>query len=266
MKSNGMEKLLQLIGYANENNTNGYLDSLIEALSNCELNIENINGFARSFSRSLVRYTFKVPDDNTYEQLCVDKERLIKFCEELLEDAFEFEIDDDANSNIIIKKVQKIAKLPVVPKVSFERCENVILQNLQKAEHSIIAVVAWFNNQKIMDVLKKKAQEGVLIFVIVDSGNEQDQINRQFLSSNTPLRFPVCLAENMRGIYKNLVHHKFCIIDRKLVLHGTCNWTNKAKYNNEDLTEDRNEETINSFLNQFKNLRITYNCFFDYSY
>ena len=69
MKPSGKEKLHQLIYYANEKNVKGYLDGLIEALSNSELNIENINGFARSESRTLIRYTLKDSNENTYEYL-----------------------------------------------------------------------------------------------------------------------------------------------------------------------------------------------------
>ena len=57
------------------------------------------------------------------------------------------------------------------------------------------------------------------------------------------------------------MHHKFCIIDFKEVLHGTYNWTNNAQYNDEDIEIDKNESTVVKFMNRFNELLAKYKCY-----
>lgn len=138
------------------------------------------------------------------------------------------------------------------------------LSNIENAEHSILAAVAWFTNPDIMDALIKKSEEGLTIAVIVDAGDENDTRNKKFIAKYPNLQFPIFYALNIKWNFKNYMHHKFCIIDNKIVLHGTFNWTIKAQYNDEDITEDKNESTVASFVEQFKDLRKKYKCFYSY--
>ena len=52
-----------------------------------------------------------------------------------------------------------------------------------------------------------------------------------------------------------LMHHKFCMIDFKKVIHGSYNWTVKANYNNETISEVENRETAETFALEFINLK-----------
>jgi len=53
------------------------------------------------------------------------------------------------------------------------------------------------------------------------------------------------------GIYKNIMHHKFCIIDFKTIVHGSYNWTNKARWNKETITIDNSKELAEKFAREF---------------
>ena len=52
-----------------------------------------------------------------------------------------------------------------------------------------------------------------------------------------------------------MVHHKFCIIDIKLVIHGSYNWTGSATYNNEAITIAENRELAEKFSSEFIKLK-----------
>ena len=56
-------------------------------------------------------------------------------------------------------------------------------------------------------------------------------------------------------MYKNIMHHKFCIIDLKTTIHGTYNWTKAAQYNKESISIDRNRETAEKFADEFMRLK-----------
>jgi phosphatidylserine/phosphatidylglycerophosphate/cardiolipin synthase-like enzyme len=47
------------------------------------------------------------------------------------------------------------------------------------------------------------------------------------------------------------MHHKFCIIDLKTVVHGSYNWTNKARWNKETVSIDNSRELAEKFATEF---------------
>ena len=51
--------------------------------------------------------------------------------------------------------------------------------------------------------------------------------------------------------YKNLMHHKFCIIDLKKVLTGSFNWTLRANYNYENIEEIESREKAEEYAERF---------------
>jgi phosphatidylserine/phosphatidylglycerophosphate/cardiolipin synthase-like enzyme len=54
-----------------------------------------------------------------------------------------------------------------------------------------------------------------------------------------------------------MMHNKFCIIDLKIVIHGSYNWTNRAKFNNETIEVVSSHEVAEKFSDQFIQLKRT---------
>lgn len=270
MSNKESEKLCEIINLAIEknegNNDNAAPYGLLaNALRESELHFDYLNCYPRVYSnRSVIAYTFNVASEHVFQYLKDYRHYLIMLCEDCIDDAYELPRDEDGEPTVDIKKTREISKLPTPPKVTFEKCKDVIIRNIENAEHSILAAVAWFTNPEIMDALRRKADEGIVVAVIVDRGNESDTRNRDFIAKYTNMKFPVYYALNINWKFQNYMHHKFCIIDNKTVLHGTFNWTKKAEYNDEDVTEDSNEATVDVFLERFKYLRKKYNCFYRY--
>ena len=262
---NKTEKLNSIINFLIEKNggkEDGFWEPLINDLRNCELIIDYPSGYSRIQNRDLIMYTFKTDDEQTLEELKESKNDIIDICEELLEDNYEFVCDEDGRTEIFFKLDRKTNKLPTPPKHTFEYCEKEILNAINNANHSIFAAIAWFTNQKIMNALIEKAGDGVDIILLVDKGEKQkDEKTFNFVSSQNQLNFLIFPCENINGKYKNLMHHKFCIIDNEIVYHGTYNWTIKAEFNDEDLTKDTNKSTVKNFMDRFKELRKKYNSF-----
>ena len=51
------------------------------------------------------------------------------------------------------------------------------------------------------------------------------------------------------------MHNKFCIIDLQTVIHGSYNWTNNAKYNDETIAIENSRELAEKFAKQFIKLK-----------
>ena len=269
------KKLQSLINLAIEKNNNqdnnqfpyGFLASL---LKECELRIDEYPNGANSLDKTLVLYTFKSTNEDVLAELNSLSKYLINICQELLEDRYEL-AHDDGEQIFETKLERQIDQLQFAPKNIFENLEKQLIIEIEKARHSIFAAVAWFTNPKIMNTLIEKASEGVDIIVLVDQGqNPCDTRSYDFVIRYVDLPFLVspCLNLNTSfgNTYKNLMHHKFCIIDNEVVVHGTYNWTTKAEYNDENLTIDSNKQTVDVFMSQFRELRKKYNKLFGFDY
>ena len=112
------------------------------------------------------------------------------------------------------------------PEIHFENIRFEILKQLENSISSIKIAMAWFTDKEIFSNVIDKAKKGIQIELIIndDTINYKSGINFKTLYHNGGLvYFP---SDN-----NLLIHHKFCIIDNKIVLNGSFNWTNQANYN-----------------------------------
>ena len=131
------------------------------------------------------------------------------------------------------------------------KIQNAIQMELFKAKESIKIAVAWFTNELLLQPLILKLQSGVSVELILNN----DEINR---GGDTSLDFTVFIQAG--GILRwndsrQLLHEKFCIIDNRIVISGSYNWTNKAEFNSEVEVFFYDEEETTEFYNDiFRNL------------
>lgn len=143
------------------------------------------------------------------------------------------------------------ANLPdeIEVEIHFAEIQKKIIEQLSRAKFMIWIAVAWFTDQKLFDVLISKKKEGVNIQVIImgDEINDEHGFHHEEYFE-TYRRKPT-------GLYENIMHHKFCIIDLKTVIHGSYNWTSKARYNRETITIDDSREIAEKFAAEFIKLK-----------
>lgn len=120
-------------------------------------------------------------------------------------------------------------------KVLFENIENELVNLLSTAKETIDIAVSWITNQKIFDVIEAKSKIGLNIRILIISDSTNNHINglsfQNLIDSGSKIY--VCQGPN-------LMHNKYCIIDSRVLINGSCNWTNNLDTNDENLmiTED----------------------------
>lgn len=143
------------------------------------------------------------------------------------------------------------AVLPEAPKVEvhFEQIQSQIIAEIKKAKFFIWVAVAWLTDRVLLKELKEKQKEGVNIQIVA----MDDEIN----STLKPLVKHHFEAHYKlpKGVYKNLMHNKFCIIDMRTVIHGSYNWTVKAQYNEEGITITESTDVAAKFAATFMQLK-----------
>ena len=134
--------------------------------------------------------------------------------------------------------------------VRFSDILQLLQSELSLAETSIKIAVSWFTNYALFKQIKDIAQNGIEINLIINN----DSVN----NSGYCLDFNELLAAGVHVSlveYPNLLHHKFCIIDNKVVINGSYNWTRFSEKNYENITVFRNIDFVtNSFNEEFEKI------------
>lgn len=134
----------------------------------------------------------------------------------------------------------------------FENIREKILQEIEKATESIVVAVYWFTNQDLFQALLEKSKKGIKVELMVHN----DYINNRFNGLNFQN-----FIDNDGDFYfsssSNPMHNKFCIIDNKILINGSYNWTYYAEdRNRENILIIKNHQSIvDSFNAEFHRLR-----------
>jgi phosphatidylserine/phosphatidylglycerophosphate/cardiolipin synthase-like enzyme len=132
--------------------------------------------------------------------------------------------------------------------VHFEEIQKQIIEQIRLAKFTIWLAVAWFTDKDLMRELYNQKQNGISVRLVVldDEINTKNgfEYEKYFETKRAP----------KTGIYQNIMHHKFCIIDLKTIVHGSYNWTTKAKWNRETISIENSRELAEKYAIEFQKL------------
>lgn len=147
-------------------------------------------------------------------------------------------------------------------KAFFNGIHGVIATQLTQARASIQVATAWIGDQELIDRLAEKARQGVAVDLIVsgDSHNEASEGRLEVLQqagANVMVWGARRDHDNSNGgnAYGSLMHHKFCVIDGKILINGSLNWTRNARNNRENVVIMNHAAVARRFADQFWLLR-----------
>lgn len=120
-----------------------------------------------------------------------------------------------------------------ISEVEFKSIEQKILNALNNARATIDVSVAWFTNATLLNKLEEKQKDGCKVRVMVDANHT----NRKYGVDLSKFEYKAVTAER-----KGIMHHKFCVIDNNVIIHGSYNWTTNAETkNNEEISVQKND-------------------------
>ena len=132
----------------------------------------------------------------------------------------------------------------------FEDIQGTIKELLLSANVEIVLAVAWFTDKELFQILRKKAAMGITVQLAIHN----DHINH---TSSGILYDQLCqvggevhrITAQSKG---QLMHHKFCVIDRQTVITGSYNWSKQAQQNHENIVvSSPDPDLANQFLLAF---------------
>jgi hypothetical protein len=136
-------------------------------------------------------------------------------------------------------------------KAYFNKIRKELILALLSSETDIQIAVAWFTSKELFDELMYLLKDGVKItLIIIDDFINNGEFGLDFQ------QFIDCGGNLFYGKAENPMHHKFCIIDNKILFTGSYNWTYYAENKNfENVVKfENNKDLIDSFYGEFENL------------
>lgn len=128
-----------------------------------------------------------------------------------------------------------------------QACKAKIIESISQAKTTVKVAMAYFTDREIANELIAASQRGIEVNVVLSSDNTNNDI-RELLKGKVSL---VIFESNGRGI----MHHKFCIVDNSLLLHGSYNYTyNATKNNHESLNITDSYSLISEYAKIFETL------------
>jgi len=133
-------------------------------------------------------------------------------------------------------------------KAHFQNIRNSIIKEIENANNSIKVAVYWFTNYELFDILYQKQLSGIQCELIIHN----DYINNR----ETGLPFQKFVNAGGKFYFsdeENPMHNKFCIIDGKVLINGSYNWTYYAENKNQEnvLIIKEEQDVINDFESEF---------------
>ena len=131
----------------------------------------------------------------------------------------------------------------------FEEIQSRIIDELQTANFLIWVAVSWFTDKVLFKQLVDSKNRGINVQLIVIDDDTNRKYGFNYESEFETYRIPPTEP------YKNIMHHKFCIVDLKTLIRGGYNWTNKARFNGEDITIEHDRQLTEAYAERFVKLK-----------
>lgn len=133
-------------------------------------------------------------------------------------------------------------------KAYFKELKPLVLEQIREAKASIQIAVAWFTDQDILDLLVEKRLQGVKVLVLLS--NDVKNFEESYSLDFTKLQQ---IGGKLVIVETSFMHHKFCIVDRQVLLTGSANYTYSGLHkNNESIIITDEKESIKDFLLEFE--------------
>lgn len=134
----------------------------------------------------------------------------------------------------------------------FSGIRNKIIPYLNGATNTIQVAMAWFTSSELFNTLLRclKRRVDVELILLDNAINYMDYAPdfNQFIKAGGKLR--------IAGSSVGFMHHKFCIVDNRIVITGSYNWTYYAETRNvENIVITDNMEIVNLFKSEFYRLK-----------
>lgn len=129
-----------------------------------------------------------------------------------------------------------------------EDCRRQLLDLLVSARESIDISVFTISDDRLTDAIYAAHQRKIRVRVITDNDKARDEGSDIFYLIDKGVDVRMDNTENH-------MHHKFAVIDKKVLVNGSFNWTRSASDSNqENILVTDEPKLVTAYLNEFEDL------------
>lgn len=128
--------------------------------------------------------------------------------------------------------------------------KNRIILEINKANQNIFVAMAWFTDRDIANAIINAKNRNLNIDIILSSNIQNETIKVMFEDAL------IMVHAFQTGDARGIMHHKFCLIDNRISINGSYNFSYNASTNNVEniqISDDRNIYT--QLLSEFERLK-----------
>jgi hypothetical protein len=125
-----------------------------------------------------------------------------------------------------------------------------IISEIEKAYQNIFLAMAWFTDRDIANAIIAAKNRNINVDIILSSNAQNETVKQMFKESN------VSIHAFETGDERGMMHHKFCLIDNKISINGSYNYSYNASNNNvENIQVSDDPNTYRQLLAEFERLK-----------
>ena len=125
-----------------------------------------------------------------------------------------------------------------------------ILTEISNASQSIYVAMAWFTDKDIANAIIESKNRAVKLDIILSSNANNAVVKTMFIAAG------ISVHAFETGDARGIMHHKFCLIDGKISINGSYNYSYNASSNNvENIQVSDDPSTYSQLYAEFERLK-----------
>jgi hypothetical protein len=125
-----------------------------------------------------------------------------------------------------------------------------ILSEISTAKQCIYIAMAYFTDREIAMAIVEAKNRNITVDIILSSNNQNETVKLMLKGAN------INVHAFDTGDARGIMHHKFCLIDSKISINGSYNYSLNASTNNvENIQVSDDITTYSQFLSEFDRLK-----------
>ncbi|WP_018676219.1 phospholipase D-like domain-containing protein [Riemerella columbina] len=125
-----------------------------------------------------------------------------------------------------------------------------IIAEIEKASQNIFLAMAWFTDRDIANAIITAKNRNLVIDIILSSNVQNETVKQMFKDAN------ISIHAFETGDERGVMHHKFCLIDNKISINGSYNYSYNASSNNVvNIQISDDPETYRQLYAEFERLK-----------
>lgn len=125
-----------------------------------------------------------------------------------------------------------------------------IISEINNSKHIVYLAMAFFTDKDIANAIIVAKSRNVTVDIILSSNAQNEPVKQMFREAN------INLHAFDTGDERGMMHHKFCLIDSKITINGSYNYSYNASNNDVENIHISNDYSIyKQFLTEFERLK-----------